>query len=254
MEVLENIIGYLQFKMNRPELYGWFHITSLIVMILMILILIWIRPNVKKTLLVMSTIMILFEIYKQLSFSYNDGIWSYQWYAFPFQFCSVPMYVGFIVGITKNKKLENALYSFLATFSLIAGLSVMLYPNTVFTSEVLINVQTMIHHGFMIIMGVFVLITNTVKPSFKTLYSAFKIFVVIVLIAISIDVVTYYLNINNGLEMFFISPFHTSELPIFSIIYDQVPYLIFLAIYIVVFTFGSGVSLLVKRIVEKKHS
>src|SRR5574344_2150462 len=117
MNFFERVIKFLQFEMNKPTMYGWFHILSVAVVISIILILSYKKPNAKKTLLVMSIIMIIFEIYKQISFSFSNEKWSYQWYAFPFQFCSVPMYIAFAAGIVKNKKLEYSLYSFLSTYA-----------------------------------------------------------------------------------------------------------------------------------------
>ena len=41
-----------------------------------------------------------------INFSFNyDSLhtwWNYQWYAFPFQFCSTPMYVGLIAALTNS--------------------------------------------------------------------------------------------------------------------------------------------------------
>lgn len=187
----------------------------------------------------MSIIMMLLELYKQLSFSYDNGVWSYEWYAFPFQFCSTPMYIVFIASLIKNDKLKNSLYMFLATYGLTAGISVMLYPNTVFIKEFLIDVQTMVHHGFMVVMGLFLILTNKVESNFKSIRNSFIVFIVLVLIALIGNISTYYLGIDNGLELFYISPFHTPVLPIFDIIYEYLPYPLFLFIYIFIFSVGS---------------
>lgn len=250
MKILEKIIEVLKFKMNEPPMYGWFHLLGVIIMILLIIFLSYKKFKVKKVLLIMSLIMIVFEIYKQVSFSYNNAIWFYQWYAFPFQFCSTPMYVALIAGLTKNKKLEQSLYAFIATYSVIAGMSVIIYPSTIFVSEVLINIQTLLHHSFMIIMGIYLLITNSVKPNIKTVISAFKVFAVLVVLSLIIDIGTYYLDIDGGLEMFFISPFHISTLPVFNIIYQKVPYLLFLIIYLTVFFVGSTIPLFIKKTID----
>ena len=215
-----------------------------------------IKPNKKKTMLVISIIMILFETYKQLSFSFDNGIWNYQWYGFPFQFCATPMYVALVAGLTKNKKIEEFCYSFLATFGLIAGVSVMLYPNTVFVKEVLINIQTMQHHGFMVVMGAYILATHSVNRKYKeVIKEGFLVFLILVTLALTLDIITYYLNIDGGLEMFFISPFHTSELPVFNIIYEKVPYIIFLLIYLFAFFLGGsiiyGLAKLIKKLERK---
>ncbi len=243
MNQLEKILSFLQsFKMIKPTNYSWFHIVCLIITILITIILIYKKPSKKKTMLIISIIMVLFETYKQLSFSYSNGTWNYQWYGFPFQFCATPMYVALIAGLTKNKKIEECCYSFLATFGLIAGVSVMLYPNTVFVEEVLINIQTMQHHGFMVVMGTYILATHTVNRKYKeVIKEGFSVFLIFVAFALILDIVTYYLNIDGGLKMFFISPFHTSELPVFNIIYEKVPYIIFLLLYLFAFFLGGSI-------------
>lgn len=255
MKYLENIISFLQsFRMTKPTNYSLFHIICLIIIVLISIILIYKKPNIKKTLLTISIIMVISEIYKQLSYSYDDGVWKYQWYGFPFQFCATPMYIALIAGLTKNKKIEEYCYSFLATFGLIAGISVMLYPNTVFTKEVLINVQTMLHHGSMVIMGLFTLVNHSVKKEYKKVITqGFIVFIILVSIALILDISTYYLKIDGGLDMFFISPFHTCELPIFSIIYEKVPYIIFLLIYLFAFTLGGSIPfIIIKKLKERK--
>lgn len=253
MQYLEKVLSFLQsFKMIKPTNYGWFHILCLIITILITIVLIYKKPNKKKTMLVISIIMILFETYKQLSFSFDNGIWNYQWYGFPFQFCATPMYVALVAGLTKNKKIEEYCYSFLATFGLIAGVSVMLYPNTVFVKEVLINIQTMQHHGFMVVMGAYILATHSVNRKYKeVIKEGFLVFIILVTLALTLDIITYYLNIDGGLEMFFISPFHTSELPVFNIIYEKVPYIIFLLIYLFAFFLGGSIIYDFAKLIKK---
>lgn len=251
MKLLEQTIKFLQFTMEEPTIYSWFHIMCLIIMIVIIIFLNYKKYKTKNVLLVMSIIMLIFEIYKQLSFSFTDGIWHYSWYIFPFQFCSVPMYVAFIASLTKNRKLEKDLYAFLATYGLIAGIAVMLYPVTVFVSETLINIQTMVHHGFMVIMGVYLILKNEINLNFKTLLNGFKVFLTLVIIALIVDVLTYYLKIDDGLELFYISPFHTSILPVFDIIYEKVPYIIFLFLYISAFTFSAYLPIILYKSILK---
>ena len=81
--------------------------------------------------LITALVVILLEIYKQINytFSYEGAItFDYQWYAFPFQFCSTPMYVGLLVGLFRKGKIHDALCAYLATYAVFAGLCVMIYP------------------------------------------------------------------------------------------------------------------------------
>ena len=147
---------------------------------------------------------------------------------------------------------EKCLLSFLATYGLIAGIVVMLYPNDVYVSTIGINIQTMVHHGIMVIMGILLLIKGIVKPNKDNFFKALITFIVIISIAIIINVATYYIGIDGGLKLFYISPFHQSSLPVFSDIYAKVPYIIFLLIYIFVFSLGSILILSITKLIKKK--
>ena len=252
MGVLESVIEFLQFEMKEPDLYGWFHLLCLGIMIVLIALLSLLKIETRKLLLVFSLVMITLELYKQLSFSHHNGVWEYQWYAFPFQFCSVPMYAALIAAITKNRKVEQALLCFLATYGLVAGIAVMAYPSTVFISETLINVQTMIHHGFMVVMGMHLIISRKVTFGLKTILNAACVFVILVIIALLANIITYHAGIDGGLELFYISPYHSPILPVFSVIYEKAPYVVLLLSYVIIFTVGSMLPLFISRLFLKK--
>ncbi len=161
------------------------------------------------------------------------------------------MYVALIAALTKNPKIKKATYTFLATYGLIAGIAVMLYPSTVFIGTIGINIQTMIHHGSMVFIGFLLLINNKTKYSLKDFFPGMMVFIACVLVALTIDVSTYYLGIDGGLKMFFISPFHESSLPVFCDIYHKTNYFIFLFIYILFFSSGSFAVLKITEIIKK---
>lgn len=259
MNLFEKILYFLQGEMTRPISYGWFHIMFLIIIALVTIFLCLKYKNadskkVKKIILFFSLLSILLEIYKQLifSFNYQNGIvsWKYQWYAFPYQFCSTPMYVGLLAFFAKNKKTENALISFLASYGLIAGILTMAYPESMFVRTIGINIQTMIHHGSMLALGLYLYINKKFESNYKSIIGASVVFSILVLIALTIDVSTYYTGLDNGLEMFYISPFHTSTLPILCNIYPKVPYIVFLLLYLGAFVGGTSLMLYL-RIKEK---
>ena len=133
MHFLGRLINILDTDMTEPTLYGWFHLLFVALIIVTTITLYKFLKNpqektVRKILLVFSLLSIFLEIYKQINFtfSYDGNVISadYQWYAFPFQFCSTPMYIGLFAGLVKNKKIHKALCNYLATFSLFGGLCV----------------------------------------------------------------------------------------------------------------------------------
>ena len=118
--------------MKTPISYGdlsesWFYYLSVVLMIFLIIIAIRSMKHAddakwKKLMLLFASVLLLFEVYKQLNFSYTNH-WHYRWYAFPLQFCSTPMYVALLAGLIKPGKVQNALYAYLATFGFFCWLS-----------------------------------------------------------------------------------------------------------------------------------
>ena len=256
---MKNILIFLSREMDRPHSYGWFHFLFLFLVVILSIMIIKKHHDDekvgKKILFILAIISLLFELYKQVIFSFNYDInyvwWKYQWYAFPFQFCSTPMYIGFIFYFVKNKKIKNSLLLFLATYGLLGGIITYVYPESCFTNTIGINIQTMVHHGSMILMGITAINCFKLKFDLKQFISAFKVFMVLVSIALFINIITYYLKIDNGLEMFFISPFHNCSLPILSSIDEKLPYIPFLLIYLLSFSFAGIIVTYFVKLIKK---
>ena len=203
-----------------------------------------------------SVVVIVLELYKQINYTlgYDTGtvIADFQWYAFPFQFCSTPMYVGLLMGITRRGKVHDALAAYLATFSVFAGLCVLLYPNDVFIGTIGINIQTMICHCSMIVIGIYLMATGYVKAEHKTVLKAASVFAVAVGLAAVMNEIAYYSGLleTETFNMFFISPHCEPSLPVYSIVQQHVPYPWCLIIYIAVFTLAAYLILLIDRTVK----
>lgn len=233
-------------------MYGWFHILSLFVTLIFTII--FCRQHKKiqprKLILWTAVVVTLFEIYKQInfSFSYENGIgFDYQWYAFPFQFCSTPMYIGLLAGLSKKGAVHRSLCAYLATYAIFAGAAVMFYPSTVFVDTIGINIQTMVCHGSMIAVGVYLLYSGYVKIEHKTILRAIPVFAVCVLLASIMNEIAYRTGLleTETFDMFFISPYGTPSLPVYSLVQQAVPFPFCLILYIFGFTLASYLMLLI---------
>lgn len=69
-------------------------------------------------------LMLVSEIWKQvcLTFFLNHG--SYDWRYFPFQLCSIPMYILLLLPYTKTSFQRRTCFTFLMTFGLLGGIAV----------------------------------------------------------------------------------------------------------------------------------
>ena len=125
----------------------------------------------------------------------------------------------------------------------------MLYPSTVFIDTIGINIQTMVCHGTMISIGVYLLYSGHVKIAWKTLLRAVVVFAVLVCMAAIMNEVAYRAGLleTEDFNMFFISPYSAPHLPVYSLVQGVVPFPGCLIIYIAGFTAAAGLILLIAK-------
>lgn len=270
MNFFEKIINGLSGTMPEPGNYGWFHLMFVAFVIIATVLLCYFCRNcsektVKRIALISWIVMLVLEIYKQLvfSFEYENGVakWDYQWYAFPYQLCSTPLYVLPFIAFARRGRgnLQDACMSYMSTFSLFGGLVVFLYPNDVFVSTIGINIQTMVHHGLQLVLGIFFLVYNRKKLNIKYFLKGIIVFLITFTVALIFNLV-FHTFVNETFNMFYISPYFPCTLPLLEIVYANVPYVVFLLIYFIGFILAAfvvflaqwGIVHLVNKINEKK--
>lgn len=249
MDFFASVLRILDASMPTPSAYGWFHLMWIGITVVAAVLLCKYKPNPKKTLLAVAITVLVLEVYKQINytFSYEGGITAdYQWYAFPFQFCSTPMYVGLLAGLTKPGKFHDALCAYLATFAVFAGAAVMAIPGDVFISTIGINVQTMICHGSMVFIGVYLLQSGYVKLEHKTILKAAPVFAVCVAMAAVMNEIAYCTGLleTESFNMFYISPHCEPHLLVYSSVQEAVAFPWCLVLYILGFTAAAYIVLL----------
>ena len=261
MAFWQKILEILNVKMEVPGMYGWFHLLSFALTILAAIFLCASHRKgddnrVRHVVLITAVVVAIFEVYKQIvfNFGYENGItYDYQWYIFPFQFCSTPMYIGLLAGLTRKGKVHEAASAYLATYAVFAGLCVMLYPSTVFIDTIGINIQTMVCHGSMIFVGVYLLYSGYVKLEHKTILKAIPVFAVCVALAAIMNEIAFRADLleTETFNMFFISPHCDPSLPVYSLVQGVVPFPWCLVIYVSAFSLAAYLMLLIAMGISK---
>jgi len=254
-----NIYTFLDSKMETPTNYGWFHLLFVgIVIAVTVFLCIRLRDADDKTLrrvaLVGWLIMLVLEIYKQYNYtgSVEDGklVWDYQWYAFPYQLCSTPLYVLPFIAFMKDGRVREAFVAYMSFFSLFGGVAVFFYPNDVFVSTIGINIQTMIHHGLQIVLGIYFAVHSRQKYSWGYFLRSIPVFVGLLVIAMVANIAVYHALVAVGntetFNMFFISPYFECTLPVLSAIYPAVWYPVFFVIYALGFVLVAFILFLIQ--------
>ena len=259
MNFWQNLLKVLDTQMERPPSWGWFHLLfwGLIILFAVLLCVLHKREDperVRKTVLAVAITVIILEIYKQInySFSYADGIhFDYQWYIFPWQFCSTPMYVGLLAGIIRKGKIHDALCAYLATYAMFAGLCVMIYPNDIYTTTLGINIQTSVCHGTMISIAIYLLYSGHVKLQHKTILKAMSVFACVMGIAMIFNEIAYKSGLEETFNMFYISPYYPPHLPVYSSVQASVPFPFCTIIYFAAFSLAAYLMLLMSMGIQK---
>ncbi len=264
MNFVEKLLLFLDSRMTTPTLFGWFHIVWLLLMIAAT-VLAWrfgakaSKKQVHHIVLITAIVVSVLEIYKQINFTFSVGengiVSDYAWYAFPFQFCSTPMYVGLLAGIFRKGKFSDCLCAYLTTYAVFAGLVVMLYPGDVFIDTIGINIQTMVCHGSMLPIGSLLLASGCVKMEWKTVLKAAYVFVGALLIACVMNEIAYASGLleTDTFNMFYVSRHCDPHLPVYSLIQPLVPYPISLIIYVLGFTAAGAIMLLIPMLLTRKQ-
>lgn len=264
MNWFENILYFLQGEMNTPKPFGWFHILWIGFTLISILILYLLKnkyneKQLKIILGIYGVTALILELFKQLIWTFNYDIstntifWDYEWYAAPFQFCTTPIYVALICLFLTKNKYRDALLSYLAYFTILGSFMTIIIPESCFTRDILVNIHTMFLHCGSFVLSVYLLIIKEVKIEYKNVLKGLVVFLIFASIALLLNIAFYELKIigDETFNMFYISPYFISVLPIYSNIQESIPYIFYLLIYIISIFLGSNIVFLISLGIQK---
>ena len=237
---------------SAPRPFGVFHLVSLGLVLCLFALMVLFRKRIPRSeravqhvLMIFALGLLLLEIGKQIVCSYDPaGGWAYNWEKFPFQFCSVPIYVALIAMCLPHGKVREALLCFLATYSPVAGASVLFYPaGFVFSEVIFLDVHTMIWHGAMLLFGLYLWLSGAVKAEWRTAGYAALVYVPLNFVALALNEASYALGFAEGytFNMFYTGRLGRCLIPVLSTIQKTCPYPVFFVSYLV--TLGVGGAL-----------
>lgn len=250
------ILEFLQsLTMECPAPFGPFHIACLVISAACVITFALFKGKIKERtiFLVYGFGSLILEILKQYMWSFTvvDGelVLDFPWAYFPFQFCSTPMYVCIILAFLKEGKLKKALIDYLSYFTIISAVMVMLLPDSCFCTDLEVNIHTMYLHCGSFVVGSFLIINRKEETDIKGFLHGLSVFLVMVSIAMTMNITFYKTGIIDdwSFNMFYISPYFTSSLPVFDSIQAAAPYPVFLLSYLLSV---SGTAFGINRIIH----
>ena len=163
-----------------------------------------IKINKKNFLFTIGLVLGISEIVKQIFLTYIRG-WNYSWSDFPFQLCSMPIYLCLLYPILNEKNKKTAEY-FLMTFNLIGSMAAFVEPISLFNRYCLLTIHSIGWHGILFFTGIYLVMEN--KSERLKIRQFVPLSVLYLLLAASAVIINAVLfKISNGTaNMFFIGP------------------------------------------------
>lgn len=164
-----------------------------------------IAPMLRRFLHLCGLLMGISEIWKQwaLTFIVNNG--NYDWWYFPFQLCSIPMYLLLSLPVCEKffPKFQTPILTFLATYGLLGGLAVFADTSGLHYPVLPLTVHAYTWHVLMIAIGIASAILLMLdKCQSHAFQGATAIYLSCCLVASAINAALG----GNSVNMFYINP------------------------------------------------
>lgn len=207
---MQKFLEWTAWEMAKPKAYGAFHITFVAVGLAVSVLLAWmLRKSSDKFnrifLISVGSILMLAEVYRQLFLCYivGEGVW--QWWAFPFQLCDIPMYMCIIAPLLPKGKVQTAMYNFMLAFNLMGGFVSFIEPSGLSHEYWTLTIHAFVWHMSLVFIGLYLGFSRRAGLRLSDYKGAALIFVILSAAAFCINCALW--NVSEGtINMFYVGP------------------------------------------------
>lgn len=247
LECLDRFFESFSCSMTPPPAYGPFHILYTLVAFALCAVAAWkLRKVSDRTarwiLLSVGLVLILSEIFKQFfcAFALNDN--KYHWGEFPFQLCSVPMYLCVIAPWLKPGKVQRGMYSFMVLYNLLGGAIAFTEPSGLLHSQLFLTIHSLGWHTLLVFIGLFLCFSKRGGNEKGDYRSATVTFIALCAVAFLLN--SFVQNIlSEQMNMFFVGP-GNSPIIVFSSFCEWFGWYVNTPIYIAAVSLGAYIVFL----------
>ncbi len=211
---LDRALQATAFPMTPPQSDGPFHLTFALVGFGLVLLLAWLLRGIgqkkgRVLIFCMGLFLLLCELYKQLFYYFCIGEQGYKWWIFPFQMCSVPMYLCLLAPLLKQGRLTRGMYNFMMIYNLLGGFITFFEPSGINLSYWGLTLHAYTWHMTLVFIGLFLNFAGFGGKTMKDFRSASLTFVVLCGVAFCINLLCW--DVSGGdINMFFVGPANSS--------------------------------------------
>lgn len=217
------IIRFLEWTaipMEQPAMFSPFHIGITIAVLAgaFLLALFFAKKSRETRIRVLAAtgwILAGMELWKQFFYYYIVNGGAYDWWYFPFQLCSVPMYLCILLPACRERG-QRVLCTFMATYSLFGAVCALAYPEDMLRPYLLSTLHAFLWHGILIFISLLIIFSGMAGRTRADFLRATALFFGLAGIATAINVVGYHVGTIPGTypDMFYITPYVATTQPV----------------------------------------
>ena len=203
----------------QPKLFGLFHIIAFILSIGVPLPAAYAfrhaKPALRERILFTTGVLLaLMECGKQVFYYHvvNNGVLD-PWF-FPFQLCSIPMYLCLLLPVLRGRAKETAL-SFMWDYCFFGALLALLYPDGMMRPHLLMTLHGFLWHAVLLFIAFLVFFGQEASQNWQSYARATGLLLLLCIIAVCLNVLLEGYGLETSYpDMFYLTPFHLTTQPV----------------------------------------
>ena len=242
LRALDSFFEATAWPMEVPPAYGPFHILFTLIGFAVCAFAAWklqkcSEKSAKWLLFGIGLFLAFAEIYKQFFYYFVMMDNAYSWGDFPFQLCSIPMYMCLIAPWLKPGRLQRGMYSFMVLYNLLGGAIAFTEPSGLLHGYWFLTLHALIWHMLLVFIGLFLCFSKRGATSLSDYWSATWTFLALCAVAFALNSFVQF-GLHDHMNMFFVGP-GNSPIIVFKQISEWFGWYVSTLIYIPVVCFGA---------------
>ena len=172
------------------------------------------EPYFRRILFSCGVLLALMELYKQAFLYVIEFHGHFDWWYFPFQLCSLPMYLCLLLPFVPHKY-QRIFCTFMYNYNLLGAVMVFVDPSGLMHPYWTLTLHGFIWHILLIFIGLLIAFSRMVLPTAKGFWQSTAVFAVGCVIATIINVTSHP---YGNADMFYITPYYATT----QIVYSQI--------------------------------
>ncbi|MBR2676391.1 MAG: YwaF family protein [Solobacterium sp.] len=223
---LREILFWTAWPMEAPAMFGTFHLFMLVLCTAVPYFLAKRSPVKNRQLLVKRLsacgwILAGTEVYKQLFYYCVVNGMHYDFWFFPFQLCSVAMYLCILLPLFRGRT-QNAMITFLYSFSLPGALLALVFPEDMLRSWWTMTIHGFFWHAMLVYIAFTVFFSGQMDDSDRGFRNSALLYILLGSIAVVLNLVLRPFAVYGAKpNLFYLSPYEKSGQFFFSLITER---------------------------------